>query len=94
MMTGGRIMKQSIRFGALVLVLLFTGCATSSWEAGYWDGEDHPDDPSGHPASLVEIKFGGGEAEVTKNLPGDAARGVGSAIKTMRGKAPAENIGE
>jgi hypothetical protein len=73
---------------AMFIATLVAGCGTTSWDSGYEDQAE------GHPASLVEVTFGGGEAEVTKNIPGDAARGVERAVKSMRGKAPAEQAGE
>ncbi|HMO51655.1 MAG TPA: hypothetical protein PKE26_10285 [Kiritimatiellia bacterium] len=73
----------------LMLVLaagLLVGCGTPSWETGERDPDDFRQESS--PASLVEVTFGGGHSEVTKNLPGEAAQSVGDAVKTLRGRHP------
>lgn len=68
---------------------LLAACGTPSWDVAH-DGDD-PD----RPASLIEVQFGpSGETEVTKNLPADAAHGVGRAVKSIRGTAPADVAGE
>jgi len=81
----------------VVVAVCMSGCAHSSWETGNRDRdipeyyEDRADD---QPASLFEMSFGGGESEVTKNLPADAADKVGEAVKTLRGKPPKDVTGE
>lgn len=70
---------------SLVLSLfagIFSGCGTPSWEAGARSDDDFRDDSQA--ASLIEVQFGAGEAEVTKNIPEDAMHAVGKAVKSMR----------
>lgn len=68
---------------------LLCACGTPSWDAGYDEGD--PD----RPASLIEVQFGpSGETEVTKNIPADAAHGIERAVKSIRGKSPADVSGE
>ncbi|HMO03620.1 MAG TPA: hypothetical protein PKC67_04330 [Kiritimatiellia bacterium] len=63
--------------------LLLAGCGTPSGETGSidYDAYNPSDDPSGQPSSLFEMSFGGGESEITKNLPAAAARKVGEAVR-------------
>jgi len=77
--------------------LLLSGCATSSYESGSYDQDDLPTNTPGEeggPSSLFEMSFGGGEAEVTKNLPADAVERVGDAVKSIRGKSAPDVTGE
>ena len=90
---------RSVNMKALIMVMMvgiLAGCAHSSWETGAHDRDLLPDayDRNGHPASLFEMSFGDGETEVTKNIPADAATKVGDAVKTLRGKSPADVTGE
>lgn len=76
--------------------LMIGGCATS-YESGQYDRDDisaYPGTEEGGPSSLFEMSFGGGEAEVTKNLPGDAAGRVGDAVKSIRGKSEPDVSGQ
>ncbi len=73
-------------------ITLLTGCGTPGWEAGYSDDRDYG--TGEEPASLFELEFGSGEPEVTKNVPGDAAKSVGQSIKSWRQKSGAEANGE
>lgn len=81
----------------IAVVLLVAGCGTASYEAGSYDasGMRSVDVDEGQPATLFEMEFGGGETEVTKNLPGDAAERIGEAIKSaVPAKSPPEVVGE
>jgi len=79
----------------LPLLALFTGCGTPSVETGDRDRDVYPTTSAeDQPASLFEMNFGGGETEVTKNLPGDAAEKVGDAVRSIQGKSPPEVVGE
>lgn len=70
---------------------LVVGCGTASLDAGYDDRDNGTD----RPASLVEVEFGPfGETEVTKNIPGDAARGVQRAVRSISGQPPAISADE
>jgi hypothetical protein len=76
---------------AWVLVpLLLSGCGTPSGETGAvdYDAYSPAGDPEGQPSSLFEMSFGGGESEVTKNLPATAARKVGEAVRPHKGQTP------
>lgn len=87
---------KTIMWIILAAIPVLAGCGTPSWETGvsdpdvppvgYRPGEDQA-------ASLIEVTFGGGESEVTKNLPHDAVHGVQDAVKTLRGKKPADVSG-
>jgi hypothetical protein len=77
------------------LLVLLTGCGTPSVETGDRDRDVYPESAAqDQPASLFEMNFGGGETEVTKNLPGDAAEKVGDAVRSIHGKSPPEVVGE
>ena len=81
----------------VVLVSLVSGCGTPSAETGRRDRDAEPyreTETADQPASLFEMSFGGGETEVTKNLPADAAEKVGTAVKSLQGKSPPDTIGE
>lgn len=76
---------------ALVVASLFlAGCGTPSGETGAvdYDAYSPSDDPAGQPSSLFEMSFGGGESEVTKNLPAAAARKVGETIRPHKPATP------
>ncbi len=75
----------------LVISLVAAGCGNPSVETGAYDrdaGGMAGANEVGDPSSLFEVTFGGGEAEVTKNLPADAADQVGKAVKSLQGKSP------
>jgi hypothetical protein len=75
--------------------LVLSGCGTPSVDTGERDFDDGNDaSQAEQPASLFEMNFGGGETEVTKNLPGDAVEKVGNAVKSIRGKSPPDIVGE
>lgn len=78
--------------GSLLMVGLFAaGCGTPSVETGAYDrdaGGMAGASEGGEPSSLFEMTFGSGDAEVTKNLPADAAGHVGKAVKSLQGKSP------
>lgn len=84
-------MKPHFLSCVAALGLLAAGCANPSVETGAYD-RDAAMSPGanqgGEPSSLFEVTFGGGEAEVTKNLPADAADQVGKAVKSIKGKSP------
>ena len=82
-------MKKNLFILACLAPCLMVGCGTTSWDAGY--NNNGGSDPSGHPSSLLEVEFGEGEAEVTKNIPGDAARGVRRAVRSMSGNSAPES---
>ena len=75
---------------AVAAGLLLTGCGTPSGETGEMDRDagGFADSEAGQPSSLFEMDFGGGEAEVTKNLPADAVDKVGDAVKSLKDKSP------
>lgn len=71
--------------GALTALLLATSCGTPSVETGSPDRDAYgpAETEAGQPSSLFEMNFGGGETEVTKNLPADAAHKVGDAVRSL-----------
>jgi len=84
-------------YGLALCGLMTSGCATSSYESGSYDRDNlstHPGVDEGGPSSLFEMSFGGGETEVTKNLPADAAGRVGDAVKSIRGKSAPDVTGK
>jgi len=84
-------MKVLVISGFLALGLLASGCGNPSVETGAYDrdaGMMGGGSDSGQPSSLFEMNFGGGETEVTKNLPADAADQVGKAVQSLKGKSP------
>lgn len=85
-------MERRIHWLKAVVVasLLLTGCGTPSGETGAYDRDAAGSSGSdaGQPSSLFEMNFGGGETEVTKNLPADAVDKVGEAVKSLKGKSP------
>ncbi len=87
---------KSIMGLMLASIVLLSGCGTPSVETGDRDRDAYNQDAATaeEPASLFEMNFGGGETEVTKNLPADAAEKVGDAVKSIRGKSPPEVVGE
>lgn len=70
--------------------LLLVACGTPSGETGAvdYDAYSPAGDPEGQPSSLFEMSFGGGESEVTKNLPAEAARKVGEAVRPHKPATP------
>ncbi len=76
--------------------LVLSGCGTPSVETGEYDRDAYVgESEAGQPSTLFEMDFGGGETEVTKNLPGDAAHKVGDAVKsTLRKSSPPDITGD
>jgi hypothetical protein len=84
------VMKKIWNGSLLILGLAAAGCGNPSVETGAYDrdaGTRAESAESGTPSSLFEVTFGGGEAEITKNLPADAADQVGKAVKSLQGKS-------
>lgn len=84
-------MKRMLIGFLLVTGLMASGCGNPSVETGARDrdaGAMAGSDQGGEASSLFEVTFGSGEAEVTKNLPADAAGQVGKAVKSLQGKSP------
>lgn len=81
-------MKHGVRWMSAGLMALVMGCETVTWEVEEQapGATDLQHDGTGtRPASLVEMDMReGGQVEVTKNLPKDAAVKVRDAVRPPR----------
>lgn len=73
----------------IAFIGVFSGCGTPALQTGDRD-PDVPFRDESHASSLIEVSFGPGETEVTKNIPEDAVHAVQKAVKSMRNQPASE----